>query len=302
VSNCSLRLLREIDATLVGRLIRRQFPHWSGLPIAAAEPNGWDNRTFRLGPELLVRLPSADRYAAQVRKEHRWLPVLAPHLPLPIPFPVAMGEPDEGYPWNWSVYQWLGGTPASAARIVDLSEFAVVLARFLACLQKIDPSEGPPPGPHNFFRGGPLEIYDAETRKAIATVQSMINAELATEVWETALATIWYGGPVWIHGDVAAGNLLVRDGRLAAVIDFGCSGVGDPACDLVIAWTFLSGQSREAFRLALPLDAGTWARGRGWALWKALITFAGNLQADQAAAATARRVIDEVLDEHVHTL
>jgi aminoglycoside phosphotransferase (APT) family kinase protein len=295
-------LLREIDATLVGRLIRRQFPHWSGLPIAAAEPNGWDNRTFRLGPELLVRLPSADRYAAQVRKEHRWLPVLAPHLPLPIPFPVAMGEPDEGYPWNWSVYQWLGGTPASAARIVDLSEFAVVLARFLACLQKIDPSEGPPPGPHNFFRGGPLEIYDAETRKAIATVQSMINAELATEVWETALATIWYGGPVWIHGDVAAGNLLVRDGRLAAVIDFGCSGVGDPACDLVIAWTFLSGQSREAFRLALPLDAGTWARGRGWALWKALITFAGNLQADQAAAATARRVIDEVLDEHVHTL
>ena len=302
MSNCSLRLLREIDATLVGRLIRRQFPHWSGLPIAAAEPNGWDNRTFRLGPELLVRLPSADRYAAQVRKEHRWLPVLAPHLPLPIPFPVAMGEPDEGYPWNWSVYQWLGGTPASAARIVDLSEFAVVLARFLACLQKIDPSEGPPPGPHNFFRGGPLEIYDAETRKAIATVQSMINAELATEVWETALATIWYGGPVWIHGDVAAGNLLVSDGRLAAVIDFGCSGVGDPACDLVIAWTFLSGQSREAFRLALPLDAGTWARGRGWALWKALITFAGNLQADQAAAATARRVIDEVLDEHVHTV
>ena len=275
MSNCSLRLLREIDATLVGRLIRRQFPHWSGLPIAAAEPNGWDNRTFRLGPELLVvRLPSADRYAAQVRKEHRWLPVLAPHLPLPIPFPVAMGEPDEGYPWNWSVYQWLGGTPASAARIVDLSEFAVVLARFLACLQKIDPSEGPPPGPHNFFRGGPLEIYDAETRKAIATVQRMINTELATEVWETALATIWYGGPVWIHGDVAAGNLLVSDGRLAAVIDFGCSGVGDPACDLVIAWTFLSGQSREAFRLALPLDAGTWARGRGWALWKALITFA----------------------------
>jgi aminoglycoside phosphotransferase (APT) family kinase protein len=294
-------LLREIDATLVGRLVRRQFPHWSGLRITAAEPNGWDNRTFRLGPELLVRLPSADRYAAQVRKEHRWLPVLAPHLPLPIPVPVAMGEPDEGYPWNWSVYQWLDGTPANAARIVDLSEVAVVLARFLACLQKIDPTEGPPPGPHNFFRGGPLETYDAETRKAIATVQGMINAELATEVWETALATIWYGGPVWIHGDVAAGNLLVRDGRLAAAIDFGCSAVGDPACDLVIAWTFLSGQSREAFRVALPLDAGTWARGRAWALWKALITFAGNHQADQAAAATARRVINEVLDEHVHT-
>ena len=302
MSNCSLRLLREIDASLVARLVGSQFPHWSGLPITAAEPNGWDNRTFRLGPELLVRLPSADRYAAQVRKEHRWLPVLAPHLPLPISVPVAMGEPGEGYPWNWSVYKWLDGTPVSAARIVDLSEFAVVLASFLACLQKIDPTEGPPPGPHNFFRGGPLETYDAETRKAITTVQGMINAELATEVWETALRATWHGGPVWVHGDVAAGNLLLRDGRLAAVIDFGCSGVGDPACDLVIAWTFLSGQSREAFRVALPLDAGTWARGRGWALWKALITFAGNLQADQAAAATARRVIDEVLDEHVHTV
>ena len=302
MSNCSLRLLREIDASLVARLVGSQFPHWSGLPITAAEPNGWDNRTFRLGPELLVRLPSADRYAAQVRKEHRWLPVLAPHLPLPIPVPVAMGEPGEGYPWNWSVYKWLDGTPVSAARIVDLSEFAVVLASFLACLQKIDPTEGPPPGPHNFFRGGPPETYDADTRKAIATVQGMINAELATEVWETALGATWHGGPVWVHGDVAAGNLLLRDGRLAAVIDFGCSGVGDPACDLVIAWTFLSGQSREAFRVALPLDAGTWARGRGWALWKALITFAGNLQADQAAAATARRVIDEVLDEHVHTV
>jgi aminoglycoside phosphotransferase (APT) family kinase protein len=301
VSNCSLRSLRDIDATLASRLVRRQFPQWADLPITAAEPNGWDNRTFRLGPDLLVRLPSADRYAAQVRKEHRWLPVLAPHLPRPIPVPVVMGEPTEGYPWNWSVYQWLEGTPASAARIVDLSEFAGVLARFLACLQKIDPTEGPPPGPHNFFRGGPLETYDAETRKAIATVQGMINAELATEVWETALATTWHGGPVWVHGDVAAGNLLVRGGRLAAVIDFGCSGVGDPACDLVIAWTFLSGQSREAFRVALPLDAGTWARGRGWALWKALITFAGNLQSDQAAAATARRVIDEVFDEHVHT-
>jgi aminoglycoside phosphotransferase (APT) family kinase protein len=130
----------------------------------------------------------------------------------------------------------------------------------------------------------------------------MINAELATEVWETALAATWHGGPVWVHGDVAAGNLLVRDGRLAAVIDFGCSGVGDPACDLAIAWTFLSGQSREAFRVALPLDAEAWARGRGWALWKALITFAGNLQADQAAAAQALRVIDEVFDEHVHAV
>jgi aminoglycoside phosphotransferase (APT) family kinase protein len=288
----------DIDAELVARLIGSQFPKWSGLPITAAEPNGWDNRTFRLGPELSVRLPSAERYAAQVRKEHRWLPVLAPHLPLPIPVPVAMGEPGEGYPWNWSVYHWLNGIPASMTRVDRLSEFAVELAHFLIRLERIDPTGGPEPGPHNFFRGGPPETYDAETREAIAVVQDMINAELATEVWETALAATCQGPPVWVHGDVAAGNLLVRDGRLGAVIDFGSSGIGDPACDLTIAWTFLGGDSREAFRAALPLDAATWARGRGWALWKALITFAGNIDADPAAAATARHVIDEVLTEH----
>ncbi|HEX7209387.1 MAG TPA: aminoglycoside phosphotransferase family protein [Propionibacteriaceae bacterium] len=212
------------------------------------------------------------------------------------------GRAGRGLTVDWSVYRWLDGTSASAARIDDRSEFAVALACFLVSLEKIESTEGPPPGPHNFFRGGPLEIYDAETRKAIAAVREMINAELAAEVWETALAATWHGGPVWAHGDVAAGNLLVRDGRLAAVIDFGCSGVGDPACDLAIAWTFLSGQSRDAFRVALPLDAEAWARGRGWALWKALITFAGNLQADHAAATQALRVIDEVLDEHVHAV
>jgi aminoglycoside phosphotransferase (APT) family kinase protein len=288
----------EVDASLVARLIAAQFPRWAGLPIAPAEPNGWDNRTFRLGPDLSVRLPSAEAYAAQVEKEHRWLPVLAPQLPLTIPVPLAMGVPGEGYPWKWSVYRWLEGTPASAACVDDLTGLAVTLARFLDRLQRIDPGGGPPPGPHNFFRGGPLATYDAETRGAIAAVRDRIADELATEVWETALAATWHGPPVWVHGDVAAANLLVRDGRLRAVIDFGSSGVGDPACDVTIAWTLLSGESREAFRAALPLDAATWARGRGWALWKALITFAGNLDANPAEAARARRVIDDVLAEH----
>jgi aminoglycoside phosphotransferase (APT) family kinase protein len=292
----------DIDATLVARLVASQFPQWADLLITAAEPNGWDNRTFRLGAGLLVRLPSAESYATQVRKEHRWLPVLAPRLPLPIPVPVAIGEPVEGYPWNWSVYRWLDGVPASAARIADLTEFAATLARFLVCLQRIDPTGGPAPGPHNFFRGGSLATYDDETRKVIDAVCELINAQLATEVWETALAATWKGAPVWVHGDVAAGNLLVTDGRLAAVIDFGSSGVGDPACDVTIAWTFLSGESREAFRAALPLDVATWARGRGWALWKALITFAGNLETDRAAAAMARQVINNVLAEHQRSI
>ena len=290
----------DIDTALVARLIGSQFPQWSGLPIYPAEPNGWDNRTFRLGPDLLVRLPSAEGYAAQVRKEQRWLPLLAPHVPLPIPVPVARGLPGAGYPWSWSVYRWLDGQPVSTADLSDLTELAVTLASFLVCLQQIDPTGGPRPGPHNFFRGGPLETYDSETRRAIAAAQDLIDSELARAVWENALAATWHGRPVWIHGDVAAGNLLVQAGRLAAVIDFGCSGVGDPACDLTIAWTLLSGESREAFRSALPLDAATWRRGRGWALWKALITYVGSLETDPAAEAMARRVIDDVLDEHVH--
>ena len=288
----------EIDTALIARLIGSQFPRWSSLPITAAEPNGWDNRTFRLGPDLLVRVPSAQSYAAQVPKEHRWLPVLAPRLPLPIPVPVAMGQPGEGYPWNWSIYRWLDGVPASTATIDDLTVFAETLANFLVCLQRINATGGPPPGPHNFFRGGPLETYDAETRNAIAAVSDLIDVELATAVWEAGLSATWDGVPVWVHGDVAAGNLLIRDGRLAAVIDFGSSGIGDPACDVTIAWTFLSGNSREAFQVALPLDAATWARGRGWALWKALITYAGNLERDPVAALSARRVIDDVLAEH----
>jgi aminoglycoside phosphotransferase (APT) family kinase protein len=143
-----------------------------------------------------------------------------------------------------------------------------------------------------------LETYDAETRNAIAAVSELIDGELATAVWEAGLAARWHGAPVWVHGDVAAGNLLVEDGRLAAVIDFGSSGVGDPACDMAIAWTFLSGKSREAFQAALPLDAATWARGRGWTLWKALITYAGNLEGDPVIALSARHVIDDVLAEH----
>ena len=298
MSDCSVR---EIDAALVARLIRSQFPQWSGLSVTAAEPNGWDNRTFRLGSNLLVRLPSAKSYAAQVPKEHWWLPVLAPQLPLPIPVPVGMGEPAEGYPWNWSVYRWLDGVPASTAAIEDKTDLALALADFLACLQRIDATGGSAPGPHNFFRGGRLETYDDETRTAIAAVRDLIDAELATAVWETGMATTWHGPPVWVHGDVAAGNLLVRDGQLVAVIDFGSSGIGDPACDVTIAWTFLSGESRDAFSTALPLDEATWARGRGWALWKALITYAGNRDSDPAVAAAARRVIDDVLAEHQRT-
>lgn len=285
----------DIDVSLVRRLLAAQFPQWAELPITPAAPQGWDNRTFRLGERMSVRLPSAERYRQQVEKEHRWLPKLAPLLPLPIPVPLAKGVPAEGYPFPWSVYRWLEGETATAGRIADLHHFAVELARFLRALQRIDPTGGPPPGQHNFFRGGPLTVYDAETRRALSALDGRIDTEAAGVVWEAALETTWQGSPVWFHGDVAWGNLLVQSGRLSAVIDFGTSGVGDPSCDLAIAWTLFEGESREAFRAALGLDEATWARGRGWTLWKALITLADHIDTNPSEAEEARRVIDEVL-------
>lgn len=285
----------RIDVALVRRLVAAQFPQWAALPIAPAEPQGWDNRTFRLGPELTVRLPSAERYTPQVTKEQRWLPALAPHLPQPIPAPLALGRPGAGYPWPWSVYRWLDGETARRERIADLPALAADLAAFLVALQRIDASGGPPPGPHSFFRGGPLATYDGETRRALATLHGLVDARAAMAVWEAALAAPWYGPPVWFHGDVAVNNLLVRSGRLCAVLDFGCCGVDDPACDTVIAWTFLDSESRAVFRAGLPIDDDTWVRGRGWALWKALITLAEDQSHDSEKAVGSLRTICALL-------
>ena len=285
----------DIEVALAPRLISAQFPQWADLPIRPAAPQASDNRSFRLCAHISVCLPSAAPYAAQVEKEHRWLPELAPHLPLPIPVPLAKGTPAEGYPFNWSVYQWLEGETASTERVDDLIEFATTLADFLTALQRIDPTGGPQPGRHNFFRGGPLAVYDAETCQAIAALKGRIDTDAATAVWETALAAKWHGQPVWVHGDVADGNLLVEEGRLSAVIDFGTSGVGDPSCDVAIAWTLFGGESREAFRTALRLDVATWARGRGWVLWKSLITLAAHIDTNPPVAGRARREIDDVI-------
>ena len=288
----------HIDASLARRLIAAQFPHWADLPVTPAMPQGWDNRTFRLGERMTVRLPSAERYVAQVEKEQRWLPRLAPHLPLPIPVPLGKGVPAEGYPWPWSVYRWIEGETATVGRIEDLAEFATTLAEFLVALQHIDPTGGPPPGPHNFYRGGSLTVYDSETRQALAALDGEIDTRAARAAWESALDATWHGPPVWFHGDIAWGNLLVEEGRLSAVIDLGTSGVGDPSCDLAISWILFDGESREAFRAVLQPDDATWARGRGWTLWKALITLAGSADSGSQEPRKPRRVIDEVLADY----
>jgi len=287
-----------IDVSLVRRLVDSQFPQWSHLPIAAVEFDGWDNRTFRLGSELTVRVPSGPWYAKQVDKEQRWLPVLAPQLPLSIPTPVAKGEPGSGFPYSWSVYRWIEGELASRARLADLTGFATTLAGFLNALGRVDATGGPGPGEHNFYRGGPLATYEGEALEAIDALGDEVPREAVKRVWDDAMTTSWDRDPVWFHGDVATGNLLVRDGGLAAVLDFGTSGVGDPACDTVIAWTLFSGASRATFRAELGVDAGTWSRGRGWGLWKALITLVGHLERDAPQAAITRREIDQILGDY----
>jgi aminoglycoside phosphotransferase (APT) family kinase protein len=295
----------EITRDLAARLVAAQFPHWAHLPLASVEPPGWDNVTFRLGRRLSVRLPSAAGYVPQVEKEHRWLPFLAPQLPVPIPKPVARGEPGSGFPWPWSVYGWLEGNPATADRVDNLVNFAVDLAGFLAAFAAVDATAGPAAGAHSAFRGAPLAVFDEDVRRALSIVAREVDTPAATAAWEESLAALFDGGPVWVHGDVAGANLLVVDGRLAGVLDFGCCAVGDPACDLAIAWTLFHGESRRVFRERLAAEERTWLRGRGWALWKALITLADAVRTgapDPEAAAVrfgwrvgARGVIDEVL-------
>ncbi len=261
-----------IDADLVRRLIAQQFPQWADLPVTPVKIDGWDNRTYRLGSGLTARLPTHSSYVEAVDKEHQWLPVLGPQLPVEIPEAVAKGAPGEGYPYPWAIRRWIPGATASVETIADLDEFARSIAAFILALQGIDATGGPLAGAHSFHRGAPPEYYHDETLEALAVLKGRIDTDLAREVWDAALATSWDRPPVWFHGDIANGNLLVQDGHLSAVIDFGTSGVGDPACDLVIAYTFFSGSSRAAFRDAVGQDPDTWARARGWALWKALIT------------------------------
>jgi len=261
----------RINAALVERLIADQFPHWAHLPIRPVELQGWDNRTFRLGGEMLMRLPSAERYAAQAAKEQRWLPELRPHVPLPIPEPVASGQPSSIYPFSWTIMRWLTGEVVGEADPTTQNSIAADLAQFLNALRAAPTADAPGPGPHNFYRGGDLRIYDQEVRHCLAQLGEKVDATAILRLWEKACHSQWLGPPVWVHGDVAAGNLLLRNQRLGAVIDFGCCGVGDPACDLTIAWTLFDPPSREVFREGIGLDAQTWTRAAGWAVWKALL-------------------------------
>jgi aminoglycoside phosphotransferase (APT) family kinase protein len=255
----------DIDFSIVARLIAKQFPQWAALPITAVPSAGTDNAIYRLGNDMAVRLPRRPATAANLAKEQLWLPKLAPLLPLAIPVPLAQGAPGEGFPFSWSVYQWLDGENVVDEPDIDLPDAAARLGKFVAALQRIDAAGGPPPP----FRGGPLSTLDDRVRGEIHDLgaDGTVDPDLATAAWETAMAAaVWEGPPRWVHADLLPGNLLARHGRLTAVIDFGGLGVGDPAIDMLPAWSWLTPQTRGLFRAEVKADDATWARGRGWGL------------------------------------
>ncbi len=290
----------DITKELVTKLIAEQFPQYVHLAISPVAQGGHDNRTFHLGSEYSVRLPSAQGYERQVQKEQTWLPKIAPHLPLPISQPIALGVPSDDYPWKWSIYRWLEGESANCLTLSEaaLETIAVQLAHFLSEFHKFDAEGAPVPGLHNWWRAAHTSIYDEETRDLIDKLRAYIDADKAKDLWQKAIDSKWHREPVWVHGDVASGNLLVKDNRLAAVIDFGCMGIGDPACDLTIAWTFFKGNSRERFKATIALDEHTWERARGWAMWKALYEISVLPDKTGQALAKQQQIIHDVLEEH----
>jgi aminoglycoside phosphotransferase (APT) family kinase protein len=284
----------DTDVALVRRLLAAQFPQWAELPIEALPVGGTDNAIYRLGDELSVRLPRrADWSAGSLDKEFQWLPKIAPLLRLAVPTPIARGAPGEGYPHDWAVFDWLEGEDAARAPL-DLRAAAEDLAELLAALWRMDTAGAPPPG----GRGGSLRPRDETTRAGIAALGDLIDAAAVTEAWETALAAPeWAGAPVWIHGDLDARNMLVRDGRFTGLLDWGAMCAGDPACDVKVAWAVLDAETRPVFRELLEIDDATWARSRGWALSQAISALPYYLHTYPVIVEQAWRWLDESLSD-----
>jgi aminoglycoside phosphotransferase (APT) family kinase protein len=281
----------DIDADLVGRLVAAQFPQFADLPIRAVSSSGTVNAIYRLGDHLYARLPRMRRWARSLDRECHWLPKLAPQLALRVPEPIGAGHPTSPYPCSWAIYRWIDGQPYADELVDDEVQAAKDLARFVAQLRRIAPVVGAP-------RGGrkPLRELDAVTRAAIESARGVIDSDAATAAWERALhAPAWNGTPVWIHTDLLRPNLLVRDGRLCAVIDFGGVGVGDPAADVIAAWSVFSHTGRGVFRAALDVDDGTWDRARGFALHQAALIIPYYGESNPAFVASAKRTIEEIL-------
>ncbi len=280
---------------LAHKLIAEQFPEYAGLPITDVEKQGHDNRTYRLGSDMLIRMPTAESYALKVPKEQALLPQLAKRLSLSIPAPIKIGKRSADYPYPFSIYKWLPGKSINLLMLTEQEKelLAFDLAKFLKELQAITDVEGVEPGQHNWWRGDHVSVYDKGAREQIAELADLINSNQALGLWDKACSTQWNKTPVWIHGDFAIGNMLMVGGKLSAVIDFGGIAVGDPACDLVIAWTYLSGKARGIFMREMGLDADTWLRAGAWALWKATFELCQIADKNSAEAKAQKIIIDE---------
>ena len=294
-----MSFLPRITLSLVEQLIQEQFPEFSDLTIQPVKVQGHDNLSFRLGHDRLIRLPTKKAYALKVPKEQEILPKIAQDLSVVIPAPLKLGRPSNEYPFHFSIYQWIDGESANNVQVDQKTKehIAVDLAKFLQELQSIDTKDGPLPGLHNWWRGDHVSVYDQQARSQIEELKDLIDRSKALALWEKALSTRWTNKPVWIHGDFASGNIVINDGKLSGIIDFGGIGVGDPACDLGITWTFLEGRSRKYFRDCMGLDEDTWTRARGWVLWKATFELCNIIDKSDRVAIIQKRLIEDVLDE-----
>ena len=320
----------NISLELAKKLINSQFPQYTNLTVTEALQQGHDNRTYRIGDDMLIRMPTAESYALKVPKEQELLPKLAKHLSVAIPAPIKMGKPSEYYPYPFSIYKWIDGSSANHVTLDEqsLEILAFELATFLKELQAITDVEGPGPGQHNWWRGDHVSVYDSGARQQIAKLADIIDSNSALELWERACGTKWNKAPIWIHGDFASSNILLSNRlcekrsdvaiqknndnwiaspsvrndnactyKLSGVIDFGGTAIGDPACDLVISWTFLSGKARDVFVSEMGLDDDTLLRARAWVLWKATFELCNIADKNSPEASLQKRIIDEVINE-----
>lgn len=288
----------DIDASLAHRLLAGQLPRYSAMPLRRVASGGTEHAVFRLGDELAVRMPLHAGAVGGLLKEVRWLPVLAPHLTLAVPQVVSTGEPSGDFPFPWSVVGWLPGEDALTGRLDSLEEAALALGRFVMELRSIDVTHAPPPGAEGFVRGLPLVGRNVTFRAALARCGGLLDVERVGQIWDEALAApVWNGPPVWLHADLIPANLLVRDGRLVGVLDFGAMATGDPAYDVTPAWHLLEWRARSAFREMVGADDATWRRARGLVVSGAVIALPYYLHSNPTMVATARRGIREVLAE-----
>lgn len=280
-----------IDAELVGALVAEQFPQLSNLPVSAAPSTGTVNAIYRIGDHLYARLPRMQKWAQDLDNEWHWLPKLGPQLSMQVPAPVGRGRPTSSYPFSWAIYGWIDGQPYADELVDDEPQAARDLARFVVELRHVDSVVGAPPAGRK-----PLRQLDAVTRAAIESARGVIDGDAAIAAWDRALeAPAWNGAPAWIHTDLLRPNLLVEGGRLCAVIDFGGVGVGDPAADVIAAWSVFGHTGRGTFRAALDVDDDTWNRARGFALHQAAMIIPYYTDTNPRFVALAKRTVEEVL-------